>query len=84
MVFQIKRSSMMFPVKEKPCGNSFLIKENNEEWESNIYGIRINTLEELMNFMKENGDVVIENKDNYDIYPYNTYPTLIIYDDYLE
>jgi hypothetical protein len=84
MVFRIERASEHIPRKEKPCENSFLIEENNDEWESNIYGIRINTLEELMNFMKKNGDVVIKNKDNYDIFSYDTYPTIIIYDGYLE
>jgi hypothetical protein len=77
MVFQIKRASEHIPRKEKPCENSFLIEEHT--WSSNIYGIRINTLEELMNFITENGDIIIEQKDKYD-----TYSNIIIYDTYVE
>lgn len=82
MKFYISRTSDPFN-ENSPCDNAILLNPNRDvSWENPIYGIEINSLEELMELKNKVGDIIIS-EAYYDDISYSPYE-IEIYDDYRE
>lgn len=77
MKFAVSRTSN-FHNGDKPCDNATILCKN--EWEETLWQIEINCLDELCEFINENGSIVLSSRRSSacDLYE------IEIYDDYRE
>ena len=75
--FVYKASGYRNNFTEKPCKNAVLECEEKTKSKEN-YSIEIATIEELVKFIENNNDIIIEKR------PSNSSLYLTIYDDYVE
>ena len=77
MKFEVSRTSN-FHNGDKPCENATILCKN--EWEETLWQIEINSLDELCEFINENGSIVLSSRRSSacDLYE------IEIYDDYRE
>lgn len=62
MKFYVSRSSSTYEI---PCEEAVLLNPNrNKGWEDAVYGIEINTLEELLEFRDKYDDIIIRETYN--------------------
>lgn len=82
MKFRVNRTSDFFGRTPQPCAGATLLNPDAPEWEESVWEVELNTLEDLVDFIKKNGEVVISH-DEREQSDYKS-TTLEIYDTYRE
>lgn len=82
MKFRVERTSNLFGRTPRPCAGAKLLNPNTPEWESSVWEIELNTLEELVEFVKKNGALVVSHDEREQSDYRGT--TIEIYDTYRE
>ena len=82
MKFRVERTSSLFGRTPQPCAGAKLLNPDAPEWESSVWEVELNTLEEFVEFVKENGALVVSHDEREQSDYRGT--TIEIYDTYRE
>lgn len=82
MKFRVERTSGLFGRTSRPCAGAELLNPNALKWECSVWEIELNTLEELVEFVKKNGTLVVSHDEREQSDYKGT--TIEIYDTYRE
>ena len=82
MKFRVERTSSLFRRTPRPCAGAKLLNPDAPEWESSVWEVELNTFEEFVEFVKENGALVVSHDEREQSDYRGT--TIEIYDTYRE
>jgi len=82
MKFRVKRTSDPLGRTPQLCAGATLLNPDAPEWEEGVWETELNTLEDLVDFIKKNGEVVVSHDEREQSDYRGT--TIEIYDTYRE